>query len=92
MRQLSINPEYGSLHAMHERLVERFLVEKPYRDKDFAWLQPAKRGTTGWTDNYNVVVSDALQRRVKAAASRLDASLTTLLLTALTWWVDQHRS
>lgn len=92
LRQLSINPEYGSLHTMHERLVERFLEERPYKNRAFTWMQPAKRGTTGWTDNYNVVVSDDLQKRVKKEAVRIDVSLTTLLYSALDWWNERHRT
>ena len=91
LRLLSINPEYGSLHAMHEHLVGKFLDEKPYRLKGFAWSQPAKRGTTGWSDNYNVVVSDELQKRVKKESVKIEVSLTTLLYSALAWWSDLHR-
>lgn len=91
LRLLSIDPEYGSLHVMHERLVERFLEERPYRNQAFSWSQPAKRGTLGWSDNYNVVVSEELQKRIKKEAVRIEVSLTTLLYTALAWWNDRHK-
>lgn len=91
LRQLSINPDFGSLQAMHEHLVTQFLEEKPYKSRTFLWLQPAKRGTTGWSDNYNVVVSEDLQKRVKKEAVRIDVSLTTVLYTALSWWAERHR-
>lgn len=91
LRLLSTDPQYGSLQAMHEHLVEQFLSEKPFKARGFSWLQPAKRGTLGWSDTYNVVVSDELQKRVKKEAVRIEVSLTTLLYTALAWWNDHER-
>lgn len=90
LRLLSVNPEYGNLRTMCERLLERFITEKPYRNKTFSWTQPAARGTANWVA-YNVVVSDELSVRVKSEAARLEVSLTTLLYSALSWWVDLHR-
>jgi hypothetical protein len=72
---------------MCERLFERFLTEKPYRNRAFSWHQPAKRGTPHWIA-FNVVVSDELSARVKDESERLEISLTTLLYTALAWWID----
>ena len=91
LRLLSTDPQYGSLQAMHERLVGQFLDERPFKARGFSWMQPAKRGTLGWSDNYNVVVSDELQKRVKKEAVRIDVSLTTLLYTALSWWNERQR-
>ncbi len=90
LRLLSVNPEYGNLRTMCECLLDRFITEKPYRNRAFSWIQPASRGTANWVA-YNVVVSNELSARVKQEAARLEVSLTTLLYTALVWWVDQHR-
>lgn len=86
LRQLSTDPKYGNLHKMHTILLKQFLDEKPYRQQSFAWSMPAKRGTTGWANTYNVVVPVELQERAKNEASALDVSLTTLLYSGLEWW------
>jgi len=88
-KQLSAD-KHGNLRTMCETLLDRFLAEKPYRAKGFAWLQPASKGTPGWVA-YNVVVSDDLSARVKAESVRIEVSLTTLLYTALDWWIEQDR-
>jgi len=91
LKNLAADPEYGNLRNMCERLFERFLEEKPYRNRAFSWHQPAKKGTTGWIA-YNVVLTDALSNRVKKEALKLEVSLTTLLYTALIWWIEHHQS
>lgn len=75
---------------MCDKLFEQFLQEKPYKHRAFSWLQPAKRGTTNWIA-YNVVIGDEISARVKAESCRLEVSLTTLLYTALVWWVDSKK-
>ncbi len=75
---------------MCEQLLEQFIKEKPYRSKAFSWIQPEKPRTPGWVA-YNVVVSDDLSLRVKGEAARLEVSLTTLLYTALAWWVEKKK-
>lgn len=88
LKALAANPEYGNLRTMCDKLFLQFLHEKPYKSKDFLWVQPAKRGTPGWIA-FNVVVADDIQNKVKAEAVRLEVSLTTLLYTALARWVEQ---
>jgi len=39
-----------------------------------------------------VVLTDALSNRVKKEALKLEVSLTTLLYTALIWWIEHHQS
>ncbi len=90
LKLLSINPEHGNLRIMCEHLLERFITEKPYKNRAFLWLQPAPKNTPHWKA-YNVVVSDELSKRVKGESARIDVSLTNLLYTALSWWMDQHR-
>jgi len=75
---------------MCDRLFEQFLDAKPYKHRAFSWVQPAKRGTTNWVA-YNVVISDEISARVKAESCRLEVSLTTLLHTALIWWVNSKK-
>lgn len=88
-KQLSAE-QHGNLRTMCETLLARFLAEKPYKSKSFSWVQPAKKGTPGWV-SYNVVVSDELSARVKAESVKIEVSLTTLLYTALDWWIEQER-
>lgn len=87
LKALAADPDYGNLRHMCDRLFNQFLQEKPYRNRAFSWEQPAKRGTPGWIA-FNVVVTDEIQDRVKAEASRLEVSLTTLLYTALVWRIE----
>lgn len=75
---------------MCDRLFEQFLQEKPYKHRAFSWDQPAKRGTTSWIA-YNVVIGDEISAKVKYEALRLEVSLTTLLYTALLWWIDSKK-
>ena len=89
-KQLSAEKQ-GNLRTMCETLLTRFLAEKPYKAKSFTWLQPAKKGTPGWV-SYNVVVSDELSARVKAESVKIEVSLTTLLYTALAWWIELDRN
>ena len=87
LKALAADPDFGNLRHMCDRLFNQFLQEKPYRHRAFSWEQPAKRGTPGWIA-FNVVVADDIQDRVKAEAARLEVSLTTLLYTALLWWIE----
>jgi len=75
---------------MCETLLARFIAEKPYKARGFTWLQPANKGTPGWVA-YNVVVSDDLSARVKAESLKIEVSLTTMLYTALAWWIELDR-
>lgn len=90
MKALAANPEYGSLRGMCDALFEQFIHEKPYKNRAFSWMQPAKRGTPNWI-SYNVVVGDEIAKKVKAEASRLEVSLTTLLYTALIRWIEINK-
>lgn len=87
LKALAADPEYGNLRHMCDRLFAQFLHDKPYRHRAFSWEQPAKRGTPNWIA-FNVVVADDIQDNVKAEACRLEVSLTTLLYTALLWWIE----
>jgi hypothetical protein len=87
LKALAADPEYGNLRNMCDRLFDQFLQDKPYRNRAFSWEQPAKKGTPGWIA-FNVVAADEIQDRVKAEALRLEVSLTTLLYTALLWWIE----
>ena len=89
MKLLASNPEFGTLRTMFERLFEKFITEKPYRAKTFQWTQPAKVGTPGWGAQ-NITVNEDLAARLKKEAVRLEVSLTTLLYTALLWWIEQQ--
>src|SRR5450830_634571 len=80
LKLLAVDPEHGTLRLMCEHLLERFITEKPYRNRAFSWHQPAPRGTPHWKA-YNVVVPDELSERVKREAMRYDVSLTNLLYT-----------
>lgn len=75
---------------MFNLLFKDFLAEKPYKKVGFPWLTSMKRGTPQWID-FNVVVDDELLRAVKAESARLEVSLTTLLYTALVWWLEKHK-
>lgn len=86
LRRRSTDPQYGSLLKLHASVIEQFLEAKPYKQPDFTWSMPAKRGTPGWMSTYNVVVPVELQELVKGEASTLDVSLTILLYSALAWW------
>lgn len=90
LKAFAADPEYGSLRNMCDQLFEQFIKEKPYKNRAFSWVQPAKRGTTNWIA-YNVVVSDEISIRVKFESARLEVSLTTLLYTALVWWIDSKK-
>lgn len=91
LKTIAANPDYGNLRNMCERLFAQFLTEKPYRNRAFLWQQPAKKGTPGWIA-YNVVLTDELSQRVKAEALKLEVSLTTLLFSALLWWIGLDHS
>ena len=91
LKALASDPEYGSLRNMCDRLFENFIQEKPYKKTVFLWVQPAERGITNWIA-YNIVTTDKISAKVKAEAIRLDVSLTTLLYTALLWWIDSKKS
>lgn len=75
---------------MCDRIFEAFIQQKPYKNRAFLWLQPAKRGTPNWIA-YNVVVSNEMSAKVKAESVRLEVSLTTLLYTALVWWIESKK-
>lgn len=85
--QLADNPDYGTLRRLQDAIFSDFIRQKPYRDSDFLWRPPAKRGTAAWTA-FNVVIEEALQDRVKAEARRIEVNLQTFLYTALVWWID----
>jgi hypothetical protein len=90
LKALAADPEYGNLTLMYEKLFETFITEEPYRLRSFEWHQPAKRGTPHWAA-YNIVVSAALAARVKDVSKNLEVSLTTLIYTALLWWIERLR-
>lgn len=89
LKHLAAAPEYGNLRTMNNHLMLVFLKTKPYRDGDYPWKKPAKKGETGWVP-FNVVVDNSTQDKVKAECERIEVSLATFLFTALSWWADHH--
>ena len=90
LKALAANPEYGNLRKMFELLFDKFLSERPYKQSGFIWIQPDRKDTPGWIA-FNVVVSDESQNKIKEESSRLEVSLTTLLYTAILWWIEINK-
>jgi hypothetical protein len=89
LKKLVAELDFGLLNAMHEELLVQFLREKPWKH-GVAWCQPAPKGEDGWSAQ-NVVVGERLQKQVKAVAAKEEVSLTTLLHTAIKWWIQRHK-
>lgn len=88
LKAIAAKPDFGSLRAVCEEALTRFLLARPYAESPhFFWLLEPSPKPDDWRA-FNVVVPPALQRRVRSEAIRLDVSLRTFLRSALSSFLD----
>lgn len=88
LKAVAAKPEFGTLRAFQERALTAFLAEQPYLSEEFEWYLAPPSGTPEWPA-FNVVVPDALQRRIRRESLRIDVSMATFLRSALLWFLER---
>lgn len=86
IKAIAARTECGTLRGLSEQALTAFLQVRPYTDTEFDWTVAPSPNAPDKVD-FNAVVSESLQKRVKREAIRMDVSLRTFVLTALAWFI-----